>query len=92
MALSAGYATGKNDCLLSLNRRLIAYGPPEEVYTAAILSRTYNASLNVVVHNGMTLVAESPHLYHEFRRPVGISSHSHDDDPVAGEAVVGKGE
>lgn len=55
--------------IVCMNRRLIAHGPPEDVFTPEILGRTYNAQMNVVVHNGMRLVAESPHLYEELRRP-----------------------
>jgi zinc/manganese transport system ATP-binding protein/zinc transport system ATP-binding protein len=55
--------------VICLNRQLIAQGPPEEVFTPAILGRTYNAPMNVVVHDGMTLVAENPHLHDELRRP-----------------------
>jgi zinc/manganese transport system ATP-binding protein/zinc transport system ATP-binding protein len=55
--------------VVCLNRKLIAHGPPEEVFTPAILKQTYNAPMNVVIHDGMTLVAENPHLHDELRRP-----------------------
>ena len=48
--------------VVCMNRHLIAHGPPEDVFTPEILGRTYNAKMNVVVHDGMTLVAENPHL------------------------------
>lgn len=53
--------------IVCLNRTLIAQGPPEDVFTPAILRRTYNAEMNVIVHEGMTLVAENPHLHDELR-------------------------
>lgn len=53
--------------IVCLNRTLIASGPPEHVFTPAILGRTYNAQMNVIVHEGMTLVAENPHLHDELR-------------------------
>jgi zinc/manganese transport system ATP-binding protein len=61
--------------IVCLNRVLIAEGPPEEVFTPAILSRTYNAQMNVIVHNGMTLVAENPHLHNELRARVKNGVH-----------------
>jgi zinc/manganese transport system ATP-binding protein/zinc transport system ATP-binding protein len=53
--------------IVCLNRTLIAEGPPESVFTPPILRRTYNAEMNVITHNGMTLVAENPHLHNELR-------------------------
>lgn len=55
--------------VVCVNRHVVAAGAPEDVFTPEILGRTYNAEMNVVVHNGMTLVAESPHLFEELRRP-----------------------
>ncbi|TMB95219.1 MAG: metal ABC transporter ATP-binding protein, partial [Chloroflexi bacterium] len=54
--------------VICLNRRLVAEGPPERVFTPDILGRTYNAEMNVVVHEGMTLVAENPHLHDRLRK------------------------
>jgi zinc/manganese transport system ATP-binding protein/zinc transport system ATP-binding protein len=62
--------------VICLNRRLIAEGPPEQVFTADILGRTYNAEMNVVVHEGMTLVAENPHLHDQLRRAGNGSARS----------------
>jgi len=53
--------------IICLNRRLIAHGSPEDVFTPAILGRTYNASMHVVEHDGMRLVAENPHLSQALR-------------------------
>lgn len=47
--------------VVCVNRSVIAEGPPSEVYTPEILSRTYGAQMTVVKHEGMTLVAETPH-------------------------------
>jgi len=54
--------------IVCINQRLIAHGPPEEVFTPEILGRTYNAEMNVIEYEGMRLVAESPHLHQELRR------------------------
>jgi zinc/manganese transport system ATP-binding protein/zinc transport system ATP-binding protein len=55
--------------VVCMNTHVIAHGPPEKVFTPEILGRTYNAEMHVVVHDGMTLVAESPHLYQKLRQP-----------------------
>jgi zinc/manganese transport system ATP-binding protein/zinc transport system ATP-binding protein len=47
--------------VVCVNRRVIAEGPPSEVYTPEILRLTYGAEMTVVQHEGMTLVAETPH-------------------------------
>ncbi len=48
--------------VICVNRRIIAEGPPGDVYTPAILQETYGAEMDVIQHNGLTLVAESPHM------------------------------
>jgi zinc/manganese transport system ATP-binding protein/zinc transport system ATP-binding protein len=48
--------------VVCVNGTVIAQGPPSEVYTPEILGRTYNAPMTVIQHEGMTLVAETPHL------------------------------
>jgi ABC-type Mn2+/Zn2+ transport system ATPase subunit len=48
--------------VVCVNRRLIAEGDPDEIFTAAILGRTYAADLRVVRHDGALLVADAaPH-------------------------------
>lgn len=47
--------------VVCINKEVIAEGPPSEVYTPEILRRTYGAQMTVVKHEGMTLVAETPH-------------------------------
>ena len=53
--------------VVCMNRQLIAHGPPEDVFTPEILGRTYNAKMNIVVHDGVRFVAESPHLSQALR-------------------------
>ena len=48
--------------VVCINQRLVAEGPPSEVYTAAILKETYGAEMEVVNYKGLTLVAEAPHM------------------------------
>lgn len=44
--------------VICLNRRVIAEGPPREVFTPAILAHTYQAEMVVVQHEGLTLIAD----------------------------------
>jgi zinc/manganese transport system ATP-binding protein len=53
--------------IICLNRHVIAYGSPNDVFTPEILGKTYNASMHVVEHDGMRLVAENPHLSEALR-------------------------
>ena len=48
--------------VVCVNGGIVAEGPPAEVYTSEILKRTYGADMTVIQHNGMTLVAETPHF------------------------------
>jgi len=48
--------------VVCVNRSIIAEGPPSEVYTSEILGRTYGAPMTVIQYEGMSLVAETPHL------------------------------
>jgi zinc/manganese transport system ATP-binding protein/zinc transport system ATP-binding protein len=48
--------------VVCVNGRVIAEGPPAQVYTPEILRLTYGAEMNVIQYQGMTLVAETPHL------------------------------
>jgi len=48
--------------VVCINGGVIAEGPPSEVYTPEILKRTYGAEMAVFHYEGMTLVAETPHL------------------------------
>jgi zinc/manganese transport system ATP-binding protein/zinc transport system ATP-binding protein len=49
--------------VVCLSGRILAEGPPSEVFTAEILGRTYNAELPIVHYQGLTLVAEQPHFF-----------------------------
>jgi zinc/manganese transport system ATP-binding protein/zinc transport system ATP-binding protein len=62
--------------VVCVNGTVIAEGPPSEVYTPDILSRTYGAPMTVIQYEGMTLVAETPHFVgrhhgHGQKEPVG---------------------
>ena len=48
--------------VICLNGRVLAEGPPSEVFTPETFRLTYNAEMPVIRYQGMTLVAESPHL------------------------------
>jgi ABC-type Mn2+/Zn2+ transport system ATPase subunit len=48
--------------VVCVNGTVIAEGPPAAVYTPEILERTYNAPMTVIQYEGMTLVAERPHM------------------------------
>lgn len=49
--------------VVCINRGVVAEGPPERVFTTETLRRTYKADMNVIVHDGITLVAEMPHRF-----------------------------
>ena len=52
--------------VVCVNRRIIAEGAPEEIFTDAILGRTYGAALRVVRQDGAILVADAaPHRLRE---------------------------
>jgi len=48
--------------VVCVNGGIIAEGPPSHVYTSDILSRTYGAPMTVIQYEGMSLVAETPHM------------------------------
>ena len=49
--------------IVCLNGRVLAEGPPSSVITPETLKLTYGAEMPVIHYQGMTLVAESPHLF-----------------------------
>lgn len=49
--------------VVCLNGGVVAQGPPAEVFTPEILSKTYGADLPIIRYEGLTLVAERPHTY-----------------------------
>ena len=48
--------------VICLNGRVLAEGPPSEVFTPETFRLTYNAEMPVIRYRGMTLVAETPHI------------------------------
>ncbi len=53
--------------VVCLNRRIIAQGPPEEIFTEEVLNLTYRGDMVVIHHDGMLFVQQKPHghTYHE---------------------------
>jgi ABC-type Mn2+/Zn2+ transport system ATPase subunit len=48
--------------LVCLNRTVVAAGPPSAVLTPETLERTYGASMDVLVHHGVCIVVDRPHV------------------------------
>jgi zinc/manganese transport system ATP-binding protein/zinc transport system ATP-binding protein len=46
--------------VICFNRTIVAQGDPQDVFTSATLSRTYNSEMVVVRQNGLLLIADSP--------------------------------
>ena len=63
--------------VVCLNHSVIADGPPGEVFTSELLSRTYGAHMPITQYEGITLVAETPHFF-------GRENHSDDGRTGAG--------
>ena len=58
--------------VVCLNRRVVAYGPPSEIFTPAVLEATYGAEM-VVVHDGdLTLIADKLGVFRDI-----VNQHSH---------------
>ena len=57
------------DRLLLLNRAVIAYGPPEEVFTPETLSKAYGGRIGVFQADGQTIIIADDH---------GCTDHDHD--------------
>jgi zinc/manganese transport system ATP-binding protein/zinc transport system ATP-binding protein len=57
--------------VVCLNGRVVAEGTPGDVFTPEILKRTYGAEMPVVQYQGMTLVAENPHMIGRHARSNG---------------------
>ena len=49
--------------VVCLNGRLVAQGPPSEVFTEETFFLTYGAEMPIIRYQGMTLVGESPHHF-----------------------------
>ena len=63
--------------VICINETVIAEGAPADVFTPEILEATYHAEMPVLQYEGMTLVAERPHL-------LGGGVRSRQPDHVAG--------
>ncbi len=78
--------------VICFNKRIVAQGDPEDVFTSKVLSRTYESEMNVVRKGNVILVDDSPKAGHHFKRhshhlPEGsVQTHTHDvpeDSPQA---------
>lgn len=47
--------------VICLNQKVIAQGPPEDVFTEKVLSETYRGDMMVFIHNGMMFIQQKPH-------------------------------
>lgn len=69
------------DLLLFLNRRVVAYGRPDETFTADTLERTYEGALMVVDGDGgarLRVLDDGSHHDHDHTAP-----HEHEHDELA---------
>ncbi|NIO10823.1 MAG: ATP-binding cassette domain-containing protein [Deltaproteobacteria bacterium] len=48
--------------VVCLNRRIIAEGPPEQVFNPSVLKDTYRGEMVVFQHDGLIMIGERPHL------------------------------
>jgi len=72
--------------VVCVNRRIVAEGDPDEVFTAPVLDATYDADLRIVREDGHVLVADAaPHRVRDALRHrhdgYEHSHHEHDDVP-----------
>ena len=54
--------------VVCMKGRILAEGPPDQVFTPETFRLTYDAEMPVIHYQGMTLVAESPHAFEGERR------------------------
>jgi len=47
--------------VVCLNRRVVAEGKPQDVFTTAVLQETYRGDMVVFHHDGMVMIGERPH-------------------------------
>lgn len=50
--------------VVCLNRRLVAEGPPQKIFNAAVLKETYCGEMAVFHHDGTVMIGERPHAPH----------------------------
>ena len=65
--------------VVCMNGRIVAEGPPSDVFTPEGLKETYNAEIHITEYQGMKLVAESPHYFGRNDRQ------NHEHETVAGD-------
>jgi ABC-type Mn2+/Zn2+ transport system ATPase subunit len=88
--------------VVCVNGRVVAEGDPDEIFTSAILGRTYGADLRVVRQDGLVLVADAaPHrlrdalrhrhgdVEHAHHEHDPHDHHPHDDAALGGDHVHG---
>ena len=68
--------------VVCMNGRIVAEGAPNDVFTPEILRQTYDAEIHVTQYRGMTLVAESPHVFGRNGRKVA-EPHVHEEEKEA---------
>lgn len=76
---------------ICLNRRIIAQGKTDKVFTSEILTETYRGNMQVIRHDGMLLVHQKPH-HHKLDDVVvdpvlGHQAIATDEDPAQPEAI-----
>lgn len=59
--------------VICINRGIVADGRPSDIFTTEVLRQTYGGDMVVVKQDGMTLVADSPHLFDD--------AHTHEEPP-----------
>lgn len=69
--------------VICINRRVIAQGPPEEVFTVETLNETYQGDMLVMHQDGMLFVQQKPH---------GHTYHDLIPNPVPGDVLVPQAE
>ena len=65
--------------VVCMNGKIVAEGPPSDVFTPEVLKETYNAEIHITEYQGMKLVAESPHYFGRNDRQ------NHEHETVAGD-------
>jgi zinc/manganese transport system ATP-binding protein len=58
--------------VVCLNRRVVAYGPPSNIFTPAVLEATYGAEMVVVRDGELTLIADKLGVFRDI-----VNQHSH---------------
>jgi zinc/manganese transport system ATP-binding protein/zinc transport system ATP-binding protein len=64
--------------VVCINNGIIAQGPPEQVFTADVLGRTYKAEIMVFKQDGLTLVSDMPHFLKDALDQGAAHQHTHE--------------